>query len=71
MALRAHPRFGNPTGRRLNGILVAAIHRNRQRDATVIERQIGEVAVVGVLLDENYFAGTNRFKYAIRNSRLP
>src|SRR5690349_21420039 len=39
-------------------------------DATEIERQIGEVAIVGVLLDENYFAGADRFKDAICNSGL-
>src|ERR1043165_1708674 len=39
-------------------------------EAAVIERQIGEVAVVGVLLDENYFAGADRFKDAIRDGGL-
>src|SRR6185369_3709706 len=38
--------------------------------ATEIERHIGEVAVVGVLLDENYFTGADRFKNAICNRGL-
>ena len=30
-----------------------------QREAAVIERQIGEMSVVGVLLNKNYFAGAD------------
>ena len=35
-------------------------------DAAVIERKIVEIAVVGVLLDENYFAGLtdSRIRFA-------
>jgi hypothetical protein len=40
-------------------------------DVTIVERKVGDVSVVRVLLNKNYFAGTDRFKNPIRNSCFP
>ena len=37
-------------------------------NAAIIEWQIGEIAVVGILLDENYFTRRDRFEDAIGDS---
>src|SRR5687767_7160013 len=40
-------------------------------DATIVEGKIRQVPIIGVLLNENDFIGTNRFKNAIGDCRLP
>src|SRR5580765_3603421 len=39
-------------------------------DLTIVERKILEIAVIGILLNKNYFAGANRFEDAICNGCL-
>src|SRR5687767_9553371 len=39
-------------------------------DAAIVEREVGQVSVVGVLLNENDFTGTDRFENAIGDCRL-
>src|SRR4030095_1964899 len=39
-------------------------------DLTIVEWKVFEIAVIGVLLNKNYFAGANRFEDAICNSCL-
>jgi hypothetical protein len=40
-------------------------------DVTIVEREIREITVVRVLLNKDYFAGTDGFKNAIRNRCFP
>src|SRR5690348_6184475 len=52
-------------------LVVERVRMIEVRDAAVIEWKIGDIAVVRILLNENHFAGTDGFKNAIGDSRLP